>query len=57
MNEDLEDAMNQDGREEELYYRLHRGLVKIQACWRGYIGRKRVKKLLKLRRTLLTDNV
>lgn len=29
-----------------MYYYLHRGLVKIQACWRGFLARKQVQSLL-----------
>lgn len=41
LNEDLEEAINQGTIEEDIYYRLHRGLVKIQACFRGYLARKK----------------
>lgn len=53
LNEDLKDALieekpeqNDEIDEEEFYYKLHRGLVKIQAMIRGYLQRKKVENLL-----------
>jgi hypothetical protein len=55
LNEDLEEAMNNvtpskqpnADLQEELYYRLHKGLVKIQACFRGHLARMHVANILK----------
>ena len=50
MNEDLKDALIEEKPEEELdenefYYRMHTGLVKIQALVRGFLARKKFQHL------------